>query len=174
MLASAEELNFRIVLSGTYWNKQPEFEILFDDQQVLAGKITMPSSGRGLVLDPLAQEHDPDYQKSTLQTFEFSRTVAPGEHVLGIRLLNKAPGDTRGFVPGGWQRDLLLNIESISINDVDLHNLIFSESTYLFDQAQVINNETVSQLQNCVCLGFNGVYQLPISSPFYIWLLERL
>jgi hypothetical protein len=176
MLASAEELNFKLVLSGTYWrNKPPEFEILFDNQLVLAASITKPSSSKGIVLlDDNAIEHTQEYQTTTLETFEFSRTVEPGNHVLGIRLKNKADGDTRGFVPDGWTRDLLLHVEKITINDVDLHNLIFSESKYVLDQLQTINGNSTDHLTNCVSLGFNGVYQLPLSSPFYIWLLERL
>ena len=175
MLASAEELHFKIVLSGTYWTKKPEFEILFDNQLVVGGTINAPSSSRGIVLlDGNSIQNTPEYEKTTLETFEFSRSVAPGEHVLGIRLKNKAPGDTRGFVPGGWTRDLLLHVEKITINEVDLHNLIYSESMYQLDAPQQLDGTTVHTLTNCASLGFNGTYQLPISSPFYIWLLERL
>jgi hypothetical protein len=175
MLASAEELHFKIVLSGTYWTKKPEFEILFDNQLMLGGTINAPSSSRGIVtLDGDSIHQTPEYQESIQETFEFSCNVAPGEHMLGIRLTNKAPGDTRGFVPGGWTRDLLLHIEKITINEVDLHNLIYSESKYQLDQPHELNGNSVEFLKNCVSLGFNGTYQLPISSPFYIWLLERL
>lgn len=175
MLTSAEELHFKIVLSGTYWNKKPEFEIVFDNQLVLGGIINAPSSSRGIVLlDGDSIQKTPAYQETTLETFEFSCSAAPGDHVLGIRLINKAAGDTRGFVPGGWTRDLLLHVEKITVNEVDLHNLIYSESTYQLDSPQELDGTTVHSLKNCVSLGFNGTYQLPISSPFYIWLLERL
>jgi hypothetical protein len=173
--ASAEELNFKIVLSGTYWTKKPQFEILFNNQLMLGGTINAPSSSRGIVLlDGNSIQNTPEYQQSTLETFEFSCSVEPGEYILGIRLVNKAPGDTRGFVPGGWTRDLQLHVESISINDVDLHHLVYSESTYQFDSPQELDGHTVELLKNCTSLGFNGTYQLPIASPFYIWLLERL
>jgi len=175
MLSSIEELNFKIVLSGTYWTKKPEFEILFDNQLVLGGTINAPSSSRGIVLlDGDSIQNTSEYQQTTLETFEFSRGVEPGEHMLGIRLINKAPGDTRGFVSSGWTRDLQLHIESISINEVDLHHLIYSESTYLFDSPQELDGHSADSLKNCTSLGFNGTYQLPIASPFYIWLLERL
>jgi hypothetical protein len=175
MLESVEQLDFKIVLSGTYWTKKPEFEILFDNQLVLGGTINAPSSSRGIVLlDGDSMDQSPEYQKTTLETFEFSCSVEPGEHMLGIRLLNKAPGDTRGFVPGGWTRDLLLHIENISINEVDLHQLIYSESTYQFDSPHDLDGNNVDFLKNCTSLGFNGTYQLPIASPFYMWLLERL
>jgi hypothetical protein len=175
MLTSAEELHFKIVLSGTYWTKKPEFEIVFDNQLMLGGTINAPSSSRGIVLlDGDSIQNTPEYQQTTLETFEFTHKVEPGEHVLGIRLKNKAPGDTRGFVPGGWTRDLLLHVEKITINEVDLHNLIYSESIYQLDSPQELDGRTVHSLKNCVSLGFNGTYQLPISSPFYIWLLERL
>jgi len=175
MLTSTEELHFKIVLSGTYWTKKPEFEIVFDNQLVLGGTINAPSSSRGIVLlDGDSIQNTPEYQPTTLETFEFSRSVTPGEHMLGIRLINKAPGDTRGFVPGGWTRDLLLHVEKITINDVDLHHLVYSESTYQFDVPQQLDGTTTDRLTNCTSLGFNGTYQLPIASPFYIWLLERL
>jgi hypothetical protein len=175
MLAPAEELHFKIVLSGTYWNnKPPEFDILFNNEVVLSDAITKPSGYKGVLApeDPLVLSEQ--FLESTKQTVEFKRTVAPGNYYLGIRLKNKAPGDTRGFIGDRFIRDLQLHIENISINDVDLHNLIHSESEYIFDTEQMLNGAPVTRLTNCTSLGFNGVYQLEISSPFYIWLLERL
>jgi hypothetical protein len=163
----SEDLQFQLVLSGTYWDKRPSFDVLIDDTIVLSDTISASPSRKGLADSFM----DKDYELVTYQTHDFSYNLSPGEHTLGIRLKNKTSADTRHFVnEGHWLNDMLLNIEKISIDNVDLQHLLWTKSVYKLDAP--FNGQT--QLLNCTNLGFNGTYQIKFSIPFYIWLLECL
>jgi hypothetical protein len=75
---------------------------------------------------------------------------------------------------GSIYKDLLLTIENITIDGVDLGSLIFKESRYDFAREQLHQGEPRSYITNCVTLGYVGTWSMPITSPFYLWLLERL
>ena len=169
-MSDEELLKFEITLSGTYWDRIPEFDILIDDNIVYSGHITTPSSGRGL---PASDPND-ILSASHAQIITIEPKLAPGDHVLGIRLKNKTSDQTRGFEQGIWSRDMLLTVEKIKIDDIDLENLIFTESEYHFDQPQLHQGQIRSSTRQCVCLGYNGTFTLPITSPFYMWLMEKL
>ena len=172
MFEVAENLDFEIVLSGTYWgNRNPEFEIIIDDTTIYSGRITAYPSKKGLILDEYMSA---GREESTYQTIKFTHALEAGEHALHIRFKNKQPGDTCEFVDGHWRKDVLLNIEQIIVDGVKLQHLLFTESIYTFDQPQIINGQEVKCLHECVNMGFNGVYTIKFSNPFYIWLLERV
>ena len=144
-----EQLNFKISLSGTYWSKHPQFSVWLDENVIVQSEIS-----------------------ENPQTITFDRAVVEGDHTLSIRLENKHPSDTV-ITDGVIVKDLLLNIEDISIDDISLGNLLWS-AEYKLDQPQSYQGKTIKQLDNCVNLGWNGTYILKFSSPFYIWLLEKL
>jgi len=66
------------------------------------------------------------------------------------------------------EKDMLLHIRSIEIDEIDLGNLLWSKSQYVGDDV------TRPVLDNCVDLGWNGTWTLAFASPFYIWLLENI
>ena len=145
-----EKLSFVVTLSGTFWDRRPQFSIWLDDHQVVNSEISS-----------LAQ-----------QEFKFERTIAEGNHTLKIRLENKTNNDTR-VVNGEVVQDMLLNIDDIIIDDISLGNLLWS-AEYILDHPQQYKGQTITKLDNCVNLGWNGTYVLKFTSPFYIWLLEQL
>lgn len=147
---SVELLNLEIELSGTYWNKRPEFSVWFDDEKILQDKIVFDT-----------------------HTVKLERELSPGEHELKIRLENKQPSDTLKDDNNNIVNDMLLNIVSISIGDVPLDQLI-RNAEYHLDEPQDYHGKTITRLDSCVNLGWNGSYVLKFSSPFYIWLLEKL
>jgi len=170
-MIETELLKFKITLSGTYWDRRPEFDVLIDDSVIHSGQISRPSSGRGLPSSNTLLPVDPDHA----QVIEFEKELASGEHVLSIRFKNKTADQTRGFVKEhSWLRDMLLTVENITIDDIDLQHIIYSESEYVLDEPQIKDGNTVTRLEHCVCLGWNGIYSIRISSPFYMWLLEKL
>ncbi len=169
-MIDVELLKFEITLSGTYWDKVPEFDILIDNNSVYSGQITSLNSRRGLPTSDPDEVLTSDY----LQVIAFEQELPAGDHVLGVRLKNKTPDQTSGFINGTWLRDMLLTVEKIKIDDIDLQNLIYTESRYLFDQTQMHNDASVNSCTNCVTLGYNGTYTLPFVTPFYMWLLEKL
>jgi hypothetical protein len=153
---STETLNFKITLSGTFWEKRPKFSIWIDDTKIQDGEIT-------------GTEH---------QVIEFSRELSETDHQLKIRLENKEDTDVlkdNYDDPVNFKvfNDMLLNIESIEIDDISLENLIWTLSKYYPDSKENVNDNGGEHLTGCVNLGWNGAFVLEFTSPFYIWLLEN-
>ena len=145
-----EKLSFVVSLSAKFWDRRPQFSIWFDDHMVVSSEITSQES------HPIA----------------FERTVDEGPHSLKIRLENKTNSDTL-IENGEVVKDMLLNIDDIVIDDISLGNLLWT-AEYILDKPQLYNGKTIDHLDNCVNLGWNGTYILNFTSPFYIWLLEKL
>ena len=145
-----EKLSFVVALSGTFWDRRPQFSIWLDDHQVVASEIVSAAQ----------------------QEIKFERTIDEGAHTLKIRLENKNNSDTV-LENGEVVKDMLLNIDDIMIDDISLGNLLWS-AEYILDHPHEYKGQTVTKLDNCVNLGWNGTYILKFTSPFYIWLLEQL
>lgn len=150
-----ESLTIKIGLSGTYWDRQPQFEISVDDRMMKKETISAVSG--------------------EIEYHEFTVDLEPGDHVLGIRLPNKVSTDTvENADKTEIVKDLLLNIESIEIDEVEIGVCKWQESEYITDELVKFNGTATNRIENCVNLGFNGQYRLKFSSPFYIWLLDKL
>ena len=145
-----EKLTFAVTLSGTYWDHKPQFSIWLDDHVVTQSEIASPAQ----------------------QTVDFERNILEGEHTLKIRLENKTTADTI-TENGAVIKDMLLNVDDITIDDISLGNLLWS-AEYILDRPQEYKGKTIDHLDSCVNLGWNGTYVLRFTSPFYIWLLEKL
>jgi hypothetical protein len=146
-----EKLHFKIGLSGTFWKKKPSFGIYLDDQLVGGGNI----------------------QDTEILYFEFDREIGDGDHKLDIKFFNKDDSDILKDSyedPNNFKvlGDLLLNIESIEIDDISVGQLLWSNSTFTPDDS------SIQPMKECVNLGFNGCWTFPFQSPFYIWLLEKI
>jgi hypothetical protein len=148
---SQEILHFEVVLSGTYWDKKPQFSVWLDDHVVVQSEIV---------------------ESNIRQSIKFEREVDEGSHQLKIRLENKTSQDTV-LVNSEMIKDMLLNIDDIIIDDISLGNLRW-DAEYHLDRPQEYNGNTITRLDRCVNLGWNGTYVLNFSTPFYIWLLEKL
>jgi hypothetical protein len=145
-----ENLKFNISLTGTYWDKKPQFSVWLDDHVVTQSEISSTAE----------------------QIVSFERMVDEGSHELKIRLENKTNADTV-IETGEVVKDMLLNIDDITIDDIGLGNLLWS-AEYMLDRPQQYKGQTIDHLDGCVNLGWNGTYVLKFTSPFYIWLLEKL
>jgi hypothetical protein len=145
-----ETLSFRIGLSGTYWNRRPDFSVLINDKELAKGSITEPSE--------------------QVQYIDFSYDfVENSTNKLQIRLTNKDNSDVvQNEDCTEILKDMLLNIVSIEIDDIDLGQLVWSCSKFIADDP---NRPTLAK---CVNLGWNGAYTIEFSSPFYLWLLENI
>ena len=150
---STETITFKLGLSGTYHDRPPKYRVLVDDTEYSHGLVSADSDKTFFV--------------------EFTCSLEENtEHCLKIRLEDKRHEDTV-VEAGEIVKDQLLNIVSVSVDDLDLGSIIWSKSLYRLDQAQKFNNQIVQQLDNCVNLGWNGTYELRFSIPFYFWLLEN-
>jgi hypothetical protein len=144
-----ETLHFKIGLAGTYWAKQPEYSILINDKTYNTGTVTEPSE----------------------ETFyvEFDAEVEEGPCTLKIRLENKDWTDTiQNEDKTAIVKDMLLNIRSVEIDDINLGNLIYTKTQFVGDDPDR------PVLIQCQDLGWNGAWILSFESPFYIWLLENI
>ena len=145
-----EKLSFVVTLSGTFWDRRPQFSIWLDDQAIIQSEIV----------------------SEALQPVTFEHTVDEGPHTLKIRLENKTTTDTV-IENGEVVKDMLLNIDDVTIDDISLGNLLWS-AEYILDKKQTYKGQEIDHLDGCVNLGWNGTYTLKFTSPFYIWLLEKL
>ena len=145
-----ETLNFKISLTGTFWDRRPQFSVWLDDHVVTQSEIN----------------------SSAEQIVSFERRLDEGPHTLKIRLENKTTADTI-IENSDVVKDMLLNIDDITIDDISLGNLLWS-AEYILDKKQTYKGQEIDHLDGCVNLGWNGTYTLKFTSPFYIWLLEKL
>ena len=156
MSESVEKLAFKLGLSGTYHDRRPAYSILVNGNIVAEGEVAVPSGEVFYV--------------------EFSADLVEEEdHVLSVRLNNKQSTDVvESADKTAIVKDMLLNIDSVEIDDIDIGSLKWTHSLYRPDVPQKFNGTTVSELVNCVNLGWNGAWEFAFKSPFYIWLLENL
>jgi hypothetical protein len=145
----SETLKFKVGLSGSYWDKRPAYSIRIDGEEKLAGTISADNE----VIEYLEFEAEIDEDQT---------------HSLEICLLNKTDLDCFVDESGVITRDMLLNIESIEIEDIDLGILKWSSSEF------TPSDTSIAPIKGCVNLGWNGVYRLDFASPFYIWMLDNL
>jgi hypothetical protein len=140
-----ETIAFKIGLTGTYWDRKPKCSVLLNGE-----------NKSNLVCD------------ENLQYAEFTCDLAERqEHLLEIKLENKTITDT--IVENSKiVKDMLLNIKSIEIDEMELGEIKWNLSEFVADDP---NRPT---LKNCVNLGWNGSYRLKFTSPFYLWLLENM
>jgi hypothetical protein len=144
-----ENLKFKIGLSGTFWDRRPEYSILINGIRIKKDTIKTDSDQVEYI--------EFDYEIEENSTF-----------LLEIRLLNKTFNDTVLDDKGTIIKDMLLNIISIEIDSIELEYLKWSASKYVpFDQ-------NIPPYKKCVNLGHSGSYRLEMSSPFYLWLLENM
>lgn len=152
-----EKLKFKIGLSRSSSKKTPEFSIGISGKEFIHTKISA--------------------EPNTVEYFEFECELEETIHQLEISLLNKLPLDTVQDENGNIIEDMLLTVESIEVDEIDLGNLRWSLSSYYPKYPNSYNNENqkkVTEVKNCIDLGWNGTWVLQFSSPFYIWLLENI
>lgn len=152
-MSDKELLHFKIGLGGTYWEKRPKYTILVNDIPQASGEITTPSGEFDII--------------------EFDAEIEEGPCSLKIRLENKEDSDIlkdNYEDPDNFKilGDLLLNIKSVEIDEIDLANMIHTKTEFVGD------DPSRPVLDKCVDLGWNGTWTLKFESPFYIWLLENI
>jgi hypothetical protein len=160
MADTNEELNFHIGLSGTYWNKVPRYLISIQ-------------AADGSNAGGIPKELTITKESGHTEYVDFIVDLPDGDYELRIHLCNKEDSDVVQE-NGSIIKDMLLNIDSIEVDDIDLGTLRYELSNYKLKVPQEYNGETITELKNCVNLGWNGAYTLPFTVPFHYWLLENL
>ena len=131
-----ENLSFKISLTGTFWDRRPQFSVWLDNHVVIQSEIA----------------------SSAEQIVSFERRVDEGHHELKIRLENKTTADTI-IENSDVVKDMLLNIDDITIDDISLGNLLWS-AEYILDGKQTYQGKEIDHLDGCVNRGWNGTYIL--------------
>ena len=146
MSEAVETLLFKVSLSGSYWDKIPQYEILVNDSVVASGYA--PADG-------ITEEFTANVTEET-------------SNLLKIKLINKTDSDVvENDDKTAIVKDMLLNIDAIEIDGIDLGQLKWSHSEF------VATDASRPTLKSCVNLGWNGTYTIEFTSPFYLWLLEN-
>lgn len=144
-----ERVHVKLGISGTYWDKRPQYRVEYNDTVALQGEITAESD--------------------VVEYVEFDCEYSTDEVALKVYLTNKTDSDTvENEDKTGIVNDMLLNIISCEIDEIDLGNLIYEKTEFVPD------NPAKPVLKICVNLGWNGAWILRWTNPFYIWLLENI
>ena len=147
-MSDSEKLHIKIGLSGTYWDKKPNYTVEVNDI-VFFNK-------------------DVDTSSDEVFYLEFDVESDAVNNSLAIRLNNKTDSDTiQSEDKTAILKDMLLNIVSIEIDEINLGQLTYSLSEYTVDATKEVHT-------NFVNLGWNGKWSLTWTNPFYIWLLENI
>jgi hypothetical protein len=150
-----EKLHLKVGISGTYWDKKPQYRISFNDQVLKEGAIVSESD--------------------TVEQFEFDIDYSSEHSTLKIELLNKESSDTiETNDKTGIVKDMLLNIVDVEIDDIKLGQVLFEQSVYTPNTTVMWQGLETTTLKKCMNLGWNGAWTLTWSNPFYIWLLENM
>ena len=156
-----EKLKFKLELYATMWDKSPHAEIMVDNQTYFKKNITGSQDKPNVIEFEHECEEDKLYQ-------------------LVIKRSNKRNGQTVVNEKGDILKDQLLNIKTISIDDIDLGSLIY-EGVYTPNypepwatQQKKQGHELKSSFTNVTQMGHNGTCTFGFTSPFYMWLLHNL
>lgn len=145
---ATETIKIALGLSGTYWRRQPEFVVRLNGEEKYTSLVEA-ASGEVFTVD-----FDVEIEEDE-------------EHTLSISLVNKMDSDTvENEDKTAIVKDMLLNIESLAIDEIDVGTLIWSNSVYYMDDGE--------RMAECVNLGKNGTWEFKFTSPYYIWLLENM
>ena len=144
-----EQVHVKLGISGTYWDKRPQYRVEYNNTVVCSGEITSESD--------------------VVEYVEFDCEYSTDDVALRVYLTNKTDSDTvENADKTAIVKDMLLNIVSCEIDEIDLGNLIYDKTEFVpIDSSKPV-------LKICVNLGFNGAWTLRWTNPFYIWLLENI
>ena len=141
-MSDAEKTEIVINLSSTYWKLPPKARVYVDNSLIFDAEVTQPVK------------------------VSWSNVLSDGDHLITIELYGKDKYQTILDNNGAIVKDQLLNIDSVSFDDIDIGYLKHSLSEYY------PNNQGV--IKQCVNLGVNGRWELKFTTPIYIWLLENM
>jgi hypothetical protein len=140
-----ETVEIKIKLSSVNWeDRYPGARVYINETLIHQGLITEPTE------------------------ISWSKELPDGEYKIVVEMYNKKHGDTV-LQDGNIIKDVLLNIDSICIDEIDLDQLTWSKSIYY-----PADKDAPEFVENCVNMGWNGRWELTFSSPVYLWLLENL
>jgi hypothetical protein len=150
---SSESLLIKLGISGTFWDRRPEFRVSCNGTPVAHGHFSA-SSG-------------------TTEYIEFTAEYSTDNAVLTVELLNKRPADTvENADKTAIVQDMTLDIVALEIDDINMMPLLHGVCEYRPVYPEHYSGDPV--VRECVTLGWNGVWSISWANPYYLWLLEHL
>lgn len=148
-----EKLKIKLGISGTYWDRRPEYRVSFNGT-------------------PVAHAHIQAYA-DVVEYIEFPAEYSTDTAVLTVELLNKRRDDTvENADKTAILQDMTLNIVSLEIDDIDMATFLYTASEYRPVYPEYYSGDSV--LREHVNLGWNGTWSITWTNPFYLWLLDHL
>jgi hypothetical protein len=146
-MSNFEPVDISIFLSSTFWKDPPRAKVYINDDLIFDNKIVEPKE------------------------VKWSGNLTEGKHKLTVEFLDKNKYQTI-IENNKIVKDQLLNIDSISFDEIDIGYLKHTLSKYYPDQVQ--HKDAPLLLNDCVNLGWNGKWEIEFTVPIYIWLLENI
>ena len=149
----SEKLKIKLGVSGTFWDRRPEYRVTFNGA-------------------PIACQHF-QAESGATEMIEFTADYSQETAAITVELLNKRPTDTvENADKTGILQDMVLDVVSLEIDDIDLGPLLHSVGEYRPVYPDHYSGDPV--IRGGVTLGWNGTWSISWTNPFYIWLLENL
>lgn len=152
-----DNIKFSIALDSVYWDKPPVAEFRINGNTVW---------GPQDITEKTVAEFSVDFEDEKEYQFEMIRSGKTDKQVK--------------FENNEIVKDQLLSVSNVTIDGVDLGNLIYEIDYYpdypeiWYNQQKEAGNEPISPLRNMTSFGWNGTWKIKFTSPFYLWLLENL
>lgn len=158
-MADAETVHVKLGLSGTFWDKRPEYRISFNEDVIKQATVSA--------------------DRDVVEYIEFDIEYASDTATIKIEFLNKEPEDTKKDNyedPDNYKiiDDMLLNIVSVEVDEIDLGILPLTHGKYTTLEPVWIDGAQTTEVSRCTNLGWKGSWTLTWTNPFYLWLLETL
>ena len=151
----SEEVEFEVKLSSEWHNDPLKFELLLDDKLIDSGELIEKKANK------------------EARTLTFKESLDEGEHTIKIRMLGKTGKHTIVDNDNNILADMLLNVDSISIDQIDLGHLVHKLSVFYPNETFAKMSGIPTEIPNLTCIGYNGEFRLKFQVPTYLWLLEN-
>ena len=149
-----EEVEIVITLSSEWHMKPPKFKLYIDDILLDQGYLKEK------------------YKNNESKNFKWTGKLADGTHKIRIEMSEKNGLFTVIGQNGEILKDQLLQVNEISIDQIELGHLVYKNCKFYPDKKTYPNTPDI--VPNLDHIGYNGTWELEFQVPTYIWLLENL
>ena len=95
-------------------------------------------------------------------------------HVLQFEMYGKTPSHTIINSSNEILKDVLITISDVTIDEVDISRIFEENAIYKHNFNSIDPNSALTEDKFYSTMGCNGIVTLEFSTPFYLWLLERM
>lgn len=151
-----ETIKFQMEFESHFWDRSPELRIFVDDKEMFHGFAD--------------QKH---FSVNFICKLDF------GLHTLKIQRTNKTD-DQCVTLDNGTTKDQYIILEKLTIDDINVQNLIWHRSWYEPDypsnwkkQQIKLGNVLEEKIPGEVWLSHNGIWYFKFTSPFYKFVIDQ-